>query len=91
MSKADFAFAAEVHTLVGQCLLQGKEYADAAEAFVFVPTRLGEHELADDATAGATESYFRTLAIKFILECAVFLFNDFYLTHCCQRKSKKQE
>ncbi len=55
---ADFSFAVEVHTLLGQCRLNAKDYAGAAAAFVFVPAHHGDHELADDAAAGATESYY---------------------------------
>ncbi len=55
---ADFAFAAEVGTLLGQSQLALQRYGPAADAFERVVRDFGQHDLADDAAAGAVEALY---------------------------------
>jgi len=54
----DFPYAAEVCTIAGQCQLALKRPDAAVESFAKVLTRFAEHELADDAAAGAVEALY---------------------------------
>jgi TolA-binding protein len=56
--RADFPFAAEVGTILGQCHLEQRRYAEAADAFKRVILRHTEQELADDAGAGLVEALY---------------------------------
>lgn len=58
LNLADFPYAAEAWTMVGQCRLAGRDYGSAADAFQTVLQRHGEHELADDAAQGAVEALY---------------------------------
>lgn len=52
----DFAFAAEVATMLGQCRLQQREYDKAAVSFERVLRHYAGHDLCDDAAAGLIEA-----------------------------------
>lgn len=54
----DFAFAAEVLTLLGRCRLALDDETAAAEAFARVAQRHEGHKLASDATAGLAEALY---------------------------------
>lgn len=55
----DFAYAAEVQTMLGQCHLSLAHYADASRCFERVVSRHASHKLAADAAALLAESRFR--------------------------------
>ncbi len=55
----DFAYGAEVATILGQCRLAQRDYAAAANAFEKVVSRHRKHDLADDAASGWTEALYR--------------------------------
>lgn len=65
----DFEFGAEAGYLLGQCELSGENWDKASAAFARVVQGWPQHELADDAQAGAVESAYqsgageRTLAL----------------------------
>ncbi|MBN2560567.1 MAG: tetratricopeptide repeat protein [Phycisphaerae bacterium] len=54
----DFAYAAEVATMLGQCHLAGHRYGEAAEAFEAVLQEAANHALADDAAAQLVEALY---------------------------------
>ena len=54
----DGLYAAEVATILAQCQLARKQYAQAAELFDEVVRRYDTHNLADDAAAGAAEALY---------------------------------
>lgn len=54
--QTDFAFAAEVATMLGQCRLQQREFDKAAESFERVLRHHAGHDLSDDAAAGLIEA-----------------------------------
>jgi len=54
----EFVYAAETWTIAGQCHLARGRNAAAFDAFNVVVERFGEHELADDAAAGAIEALY---------------------------------
>jgi TolA-binding protein len=58
VSQKNFAFAAEVRAMLGQCHLALKQYDQAAEALTDLLRTHGEHELADDAAALLVEAYY---------------------------------
>ncbi len=55
----EFAFAAEVATMLGQCRLAHHDYDEAAAAFESVLKRHADHSLADDAAAQLVEALYR--------------------------------
>jgi len=56
-SNEDFAHAAEVHCLLGQCRLALGDHAAAEKAFGWVVANRADHEIADDAAAGLAETF----------------------------------
>jgi len=56
--RKSFTYGAEVGTVLGQCHLAMRRYGPAAEAFESAVTRYGDHELADDASAGCAEALY---------------------------------
>ncbi len=57
-SDDNFPYAAETATMLGQCHLLLKAYEPAATAFQRVIDDFANHELADDAAAGAAEALY---------------------------------
>ncbi|MBU0638442.1 MAG: tetratricopeptide repeat protein [Planctomycetes bacterium] len=57
--RADFVYAAEVWTLLGQCRLVEQNYGGAAKAFGHVLREHRDHALADDASALCAEALYR--------------------------------
>ena len=57
-SAKDFAFAAEVRAMLGQCHLTLKQYDEAAEALNDLLRNHRKHELADDSAALLVEAYY---------------------------------
>ena len=55
----DLPYLPEVLTMQGQCLLSLDHPGEAADAFDAVLRAHRDHDLADDAVAGATESHYR--------------------------------
>lgn len=55
----DFAFAAEVATMLGQCRLANRDYGEAVAAFESVLKRHADHALADDAAAQLVGALYR--------------------------------
>ncbi|MCP4593448.1 MAG: tetratricopeptide repeat protein [bacterium] len=58
VTEGGFEFAAEVGTMLGRCQLELGKPDRAAEAFEQVFTQHGDHQLADDAVAGAVEALY---------------------------------
>ncbi len=58
MSAKNFAFAAEVRAMLGQCHLALKQYDRAAQALNDLLRKHGKHELADDSAALLIEAYY---------------------------------
>ncbi|HUS47563.1 MAG TPA: tetratricopeptide repeat protein [Phycisphaerae bacterium] len=56
--EGEFAYAAEVATILGQCHLALKDYAAAAEAFDRVLGDHADHDLADEAAVGRAEALY---------------------------------
>ncbi len=57
--RAEFAYAAEVLTILGQCQLARGQFDGAAECFGDVVREHAGHDLADDAAALSAESLYR--------------------------------
>ncbi len=55
----DFAYAAEVATILGQCHLALGNFSNATASFGEVVRKHPEHDLADDAAAGQAEALYR--------------------------------
>ncbi|MHC4695266.1 MAG: tetratricopeptide repeat protein [Planctomycetota bacterium] len=67
-------YAAEVATILGQCKLAQERYAEAAQAFQEVIQNHSQHDLADDAAAGAAEAlYLDGRYDEAITKCRLFV------------------
>jgi len=56
--REEFAYAAEVRAMLGQCRLARQEYGEAAAAFAHVVAKHVKHALADDAAALCAEALY---------------------------------
>ena len=59
LRRAGLPYEADAFMILGQCNLARSRYPDAAEAFDQVINKHRDHDLADDAAAGAAEALYR--------------------------------